>query len=304
MKFLYASLYCGVLFGLSCSSQPPQLLPGVTYFRPTDHLTGRLLLEQVKGHISTDGPLVPASILAIDVQTGVLSKVTEGAAGIFVTAPDGSAICTFGLNDNKSGTTHAFIYSEEDHKTNLIRIATPSDVSVSANAVAFYTGEPSHPESITKYNLLQGTVTELKRGDRDFSIPDWMQRFKAGDAYVFFDGKQSPFSGRRLVIAPYRPTAVEVEDPERKRARLIKKFSLFTAGTYFFKSVSPCGKYAFVRLDKYYLGKGRNPYTIHIYYIVDLVSGKTETLLLDETELKTPENTIVGLSWVGTCKMH
>jgi hypothetical protein len=123
--------------------------------------------------------------------------------------------------------------------------------------------------------------------------------FKLGESYVFFDGKERPYHGTTLVIAPYPPAVADMEDPQRKKARVVTRFSRFTPGMYFFQRVSPCGKYALIRLDKSAFGKDGNPLTSHTYYIVELDSGKTEKVLFDDTQLKSPQKSIVGLSWVA-----
>jgi hypothetical protein len=238
-----------------------------------------------------------------DLNTHVLYRIADVIAGRFVAAPDGSAFSSISVDSPEKplATNYVSTYSEITHRTNLIAIPRPSLVNVRSTFIDFYIGASFHPDSIIKYDLIQETKSEQKNLPINFDTPD-REKFKVGKSYVFFDGTERPFNGTKLIIAPYPPEKADIIDARRRKCRVIKSFSRFTAGLYFFQCVSPSGKYALVRLDKPAWGKDGYPHTSHTYYIVDLESGKTEKLLLDETSLQSQKGFVVGLAWVAQYK--
>ena len=143
-----------------------------------------------------------------------------------------------------------------------------------------------------------GFVSELSDAyDKSFS-------FKSFDGrYIFFEGNGSPITGFTLVSSPWNDS--DSEDHPRKQVKVLKRFSILPAlsqGTYILTGLSPDGHFALVRLQSPTHRKmGTIPGWENTYYLVDVSTGKTRTLLKDEVEAKS-QSSIRGVYWVGEPK--
>jgi hypothetical protein len=113
------------------------------------------------------------------------------------------------------------------------------------------------------------------------------------DRYIFFEGRDAPIHGFKLVSAPWDDFEHGYKDG-RGKAKEVKTVTTFSrtaamgGGIYTLDQISPCGRYALVRFSEGTRRKtGMLPGTVHTYYIVDVDTGEKHLLLKDEIQKQT-----------------
>ncbi len=108
--------------------------------------------------------------------------------------------------------------------------------------------------------------------------------------YVFFQGRDAPYHGTRLVSSVWPEMHLKDKDPGGKGVKLLTAFSKLSAlssGGYALLGMSPDGQFAFVEHSEASIGKSGMPRAMHKYYIVNVSSGKTRLLLKDDVQRST-----------------
>jgi hypothetical protein len=146
-------------------------------------------------------------------------------------------------------------------------------------------------------DLYTGTISWLTNLDNErFSY-----QYSDG-SYVWFDGRDGPIHGYRLVSSPIDNTWSRIEDPKGKKLKVVKVFSrlaMLTGGTYWLDQMSPCRRYALVRLSEAITQtKSGGEGWVNTYYAVDVSTGETKVLLKDEVRRKTI-GFVSHVRWVG-----
>jgi hypothetical protein len=127
--------------------------------------------------------------------------------------------------------------------------------------------------------------------------------YEASDGrYIWFDGRDAPLHGYKLVSAPFNHSWSRIEDPNGKNVKVVKVFSrlaTLTGGTYWLDQISPCRRFALVRLaEATTQTKSGGEGWVNTYYAVDVSTGETKVLLKDEVRRKTI-GFVSHVRWVG-----
>src|SRR5947209_3708962 len=145
-------------------------------------------------------------------------------------------------------------------------------------------------------NVTNGIITWIGDLDPDFHI------FRAADGrYIGFEGEDVS-EGHKLVSSAFNQFRFESRDPKGKMTKVLKNFSRFRTlmgGTYSLEQMSPCRRYALVRLEEPTVAtKKGSPGWVRTYFIVNAGTGETTVLAKEEVRKK-----IVGFAsefyWVG-----
>ena len=148
-----------------------------------------------------------------------------------------------------------------------------------------------------EFDPASGTITWIGDFDGDF------HSYRTADGrYIWFDGRDAPIHGRKLLIAPMPDSWSAIKDPKANNVKVLKTFSAvptLTGGTYSIEQMSPCSRYALVRLAEPIVAvKAGSPGWVNTYYVVNAATGETATLLKEDVRRK-----IIGfvsqVRWVG-----
>ena len=108
-------------------------------------------------------------------------------------------------------------------------------------------------------------------------------QFRCADgSYVFFEGSGAPINGFTLVSSPANSFSTQLGDVDRKRVRVLKRFSRLSGGYYSLNALSPCRRYALVCHNE----TGLDGW-IRTYYVINVSTGNSWILMKDEVSRKT-----------------
>ena len=127
--------------------------------------------------------------------------------------------------------------------------------------------------------------------------------FRSADGrYVFFEGRDAPIHGHKLVSSPLDDHETEFSDPKRRNVKVIttfSKLSVLTGEVYELDQMSPCRRYAWVRCrEPLMTTKVGAPGWANRYYLVDVSTGESRVLLKENVEKVIP-GFISQIYWVG-----
>jgi hypothetical protein len=158
-----------------------------------------------------------------------------------------------------------------------------------------------YDEGFYSYDVISGNIqgpVKLMEGEYDKSFT-----YKDQDGrYVYFEGRDAPIHGLKLVSSPWSDLETKDQDPKGEKVKVLQTFSrlpTLTGGMYWLDQMSPDGRYALIRLQEPASRKsGIIPGFMNTYYLVDASNGKTRVLIKDEVERRTV-GSIPKVRWVG-----
>jgi hypothetical protein len=115
------------------------------------------------------------------------------------------------------------------------------------------------------------------------------------DQYIFFEGRDTPDKGYRLVSSSWSHQMAEERKASNGDVKLLHSFGklvALTGGAYWLQQMSPCRRYALVRLSS----TGGSGATSS-YFIVNVTTGDTRVLLRD-TVVPEGAGFMSEVSWV------
>lgn len=306
-------LNCGVLV----ASPNVELMPGLTYYVGTEQLVGKFVFLVQKDYtVETNGE-TSASIYEFNLSQKQLKKVTDCPNGQFVPSFEGRTFCvTFWHGTWDIGKdTNLFVYSKilDMHRVTNVEsspqatLVVGDDVFIKLRGYNFknagyYLTESNIP---VETKLLDYDVANNQVKHCEFSESRWQSqqvggfRFKSSDGrYIFFEGKNAPIQGTKLVSSPSYPDGDEESAEDIKPVHDFARYSLLS-GAYELLQLSPDRHYAFVRLINPITKRKYSewPGSKNTYYLVDIKTGKTREVFHDDSE-STTRKSISTIWWV------
>lgn len=145
-------------------------------------------------------------------------------------------------------------------------------------------------------NVQTGDVVFYAKRDTE-----WIEYRLFNGRYVYFEGRDSPWHGIKLVSSPWSSDDVtHRKDPKEEQVKALNKFPYSSNSYYTLRQLSPCRKYVFVMQEKTVL-KFNGLNLVTTYYIVDGDGGATRLLLkVDHDDIKSSTGGDMSpIYWVG-----
>lgn len=117
--------------------------------------------------------------------------------------------------------------------------------------------------------------------------------------YVFMQGINAPLSGYDLVSSPLPCFETKVKGLGVPDLKVLNRFPKIRNGDYALEGLSPCRRYAFVKLEEGIRWWPAEPWRRYTYFVVNVTNGATHAILKDTVE-HDPERSVSGLTWVGS----
>ncbi len=298
-KRLISKLLCGATFGLAASlfsalAGTTNLLPGVTFHDGPEELPGNLvfLIGRETGRLGQGTN--PAAIYQFNVQKRELRKVCDAPGGWFVPSRDGRSLFSVYYSTNYAAASpvhNVFLYSDEPKLSRTLTLPAAPSPTLLTGGHAYFGIHSYEADRSVDYVIDYDPVIDAKRvvstQESPLNGPEALGvNFRSADGrFVFFQGRDAPIHGTRLVSSPRTVFETRNDDAERKDVSVLKEFPPVKGGQYTLWQMSPCRRYALVRLStpsRSLFASSRGGYQNN-YFLVVLSTGKTRTLLEDQT---------------------
>ena len=121
---------------------------------------------------------------------------------------------------------------------------------------------------------------------------------------VFFLGPNSPAVGFVLVSSPWDSSSSKQRDPKGEHLKVLHRFpkaAVLGGGSFVLSRISPCRRFALVRLQMPATSRSGMPGWVSTYYVVNVSNGDTRILLKEEVERVTT-GSVSTMHWVGATR--